>query len=262
MMPKNLIKIKNDLDKLIARGHLILLDLYKKSNPDKKELEKLKKLIKESKITFEDNYQKWYSQSRSVIKQILPDRLADFENYYKLDKRKEISYENYTLSDYLIGVTITWGGEPCFKIERAGFIKFKQQLKILQSAQSRFDSSLFDIQQVVRADIFDSELDGARELIKSGFLRAGGAIAGVVLEKHLEQVCMNHNISVKKKNPKISDYNDKLKEEKVLDVPTWRFIQRLGDLRNLCCHHKEREPKKEEVTELVDGIDKVTKTLF
>jgi len=34
----------------------------------------------------------------------------------------------------------------------------------------------------------------SRELIKNGFLRASGAIAGVVLEKHLEQVYINHNI--------------------------------------------------------------------
>ena len=144
----------------------------------------------------------------------------------------------------------------------AAIPKFRQQLNIVKSIKKRFESSLFDIQQIVRADLFDSEIDEARELLKNGFLRAAGAIAGVVLEKHLEQVCFNHNIKIRKRNPHISDYNDMLKKEDILDVPTWRFIQRLGDIRNLCVHKKDREPTKEEVDELLKGVEKVTKTLF
>ena len=52
------------------------------------------------------------------------------------------------------------------------------------SLESRFESSLFDMQQLVQADMFDSELDAARELWKKGFLRAAVAICGVILEKH------------------------------------------------------------------------------
>ena len=48
----------------------------------------------------------------------------------------------------------------------------------------------------------------------------------------------------------------------VIDVPTWRQIQRLGDIRNLCDHNKGREPTKKELEELVDGVEKITKTLF
>jgi hypothetical protein len=114
----------------------------------------------------------------------------------------------------------------------------------------------------VQADLFDSELAAARELLKKGFLRGAGVIAGVVLEGHLSQVCFNHQVTIKKKSPTISDFYDLLKNNDVLDVPQWRLMQRLGDLRNLCGHKKEREPKKDEVTELIDGIEKVTKTLY
>ncbi len=48
------------------------------------------------------------------------------------------------------------------------------------------------------ADLFDSELESAKELSKKGFLRAGGALAGVVLEKHLAQVMTNHGLKSKK----------------------------------------------------------------
>jgi hypothetical protein len=33
-------------------------------------------------------------------------------------------------------------------------------------------------------------------------------------------------------------------------------------IRNLCDHHKDKEPSNDEVEELISGVEKVTKTLF
>lgn len=108
----------------------------------------------------------------------------------------------------------------------------------------------------------DSELETARELNKSGFTRGAGVIAGVVLDKHLGQVSANHSIVTRKKHATISEYNDLLKNASITDLPMWRQIQRLGDIRNLCGHSKEREPTTDEVEELANGVEKITKTLF
>lgn len=110
--------------------------------------------------------------------------------------------------------------------------------------------------------MFDSELEAAKVLFKNGFLRAAGAIAGVVLEKHLIQVCNNYKINLRKRKPTISDYNEALKKYGIIDVPLWRNIQRLGDIRNLCVHGREREPAVDEVEELVNGVEKIIMTLF
>jgi hypothetical protein len=141
-------------------------------------------------------------------------------------------------------------------------MRFQTQLQILRAIEQRFESSLFDIRQLVQADFFDSELDAARELTKGGSLRAAGAVAGVVLEKHLSEVISNHNVAIRKQHPSISELNDALKSAGVLDVPAWRGIQRLGDLRNICDHNKHRDPTGDEVNELIDGVEKLTKILF
>jgi hypothetical protein len=141
-------------------------------------------------------------------------------------------------------------------------MKFQTQMQILSAVSQRFESTLFDIRRVVQADLFDSEIDAARELTKYGFLRGAGAIAGVVLEKHLTQVLANHNITVRKQHPTINDLNNALKDGNIVETHTWRGIQRLGDLRNLCDHNKNREPTREETTELIEGVDKLAKTLY
>jgi len=78
----------------------------------------------------------------------------------------------------------------------------------------------------------------------------------------VRQVCDDHGVKVLKKAPSISDLNDALKTVNVIDVPQWRFVQHLGDLRNLCDHNKKVEPTTEQVDDLVTGVAKVIKTLF
>lgn len=56
--------------------------------------------------------------------------------------------------------------------------------------------------------------------------------------------------------------NEELKNAGVIDLPTWRHIQLLGDLRNLCCHDKKSEPTKDQAKDLLDGTTKICKTVY
>jgi hypothetical protein len=269
-MLTNIDRYKKDLDALLAKGNNLYLAMQAECFPDrfnttlKKEYgEKAKEILK-SLPSFSEDYQTWYSEALVLIRQLLPDRLADFVRHYEKPKpRKEITNENYRIEDYLQGLTMTRGWEKEKVVgPDAAIPQFRQQLAILNSVRSRFESSLFDIRQLVQADLFDSELDAAKELAKNKFTRAAGALAGVVLERHLAQVCDNHGIKVAKKAPCISDLNDALKEGSVIDVPQWRFVQHLADIRNLCDHNKKAEPTAEQVDDLVAGVMKITKMLF
>ena len=263
-MESNISRYREDLKRLIQQGQNLYYGLYNEFSKEfKKEIEKLdkdtQKLIRNS--SFKSNYNSWYNESLVVIKQLMPERLDDFVSYYRLPKRKEYSYETYTISDYLVSLVLTRGKEYVFKPSSI-FNKFDQQYEILRSLETRFDSSLYDIKQLLQADMFDSEIDAAKELNKKGFHRAAGAICGVVIEKHLHGVCEARGIAISKKNPAINDYNELLKNNDVIDTPTWRLIQRLADLRNLCDHNKTDEPTKENISDLIDGTDKIIKTIF
>lgn len=266
-MGTNLERYKADLAKLLEEGKTILADLQlrvlaragRMSDKEKQAEQKLHG-------TIESDYQHWYTESHSVIRQLLPTRLAEFESLYGGDsKRKKIDVATYSIQDWLLGVQSAVDrrtAEKFFDDFGVVVMRFRTQLSILTAVNARFESSLFDIRQLVQADFFDSELDAAGELLKNGFSRAAGVISGVVLEKHLQEVCASHNIPIRKKNPTIGDLNDALKDSSVVDIPMWRQIQRLGDLRNLCVHQREREPTDDEVAELVQGCGKVSKTVY
>jgi len=260
-MASNLEIMKEELENLVLSGNLLY---YSMADEVGKLPENIKKGLKEKKLKLPDvstEYDTWYSESLRVIKQIIPEREIDFSLQYRNEKRKDIDFLTYTIYDYLLGLTTRKYGDIVVD-QSAAIPKMQHQISILKSAQKRFESSLFDIKEVIQADMFDSELAAARELAKKGFVRGGGAIAGVVLEKHLGHTCENHGLKSRKKNPSISDFYQLLKENDIIDTPKWRFIQHLGDLRNLCDHPKDREPIKEDFAELVEGVEKVIKTVY
>lgn len=268
-MLSKLERYKKDLDALIAKGEQLNLAIHAECFPDElnRHIKKLggeaKDIVKELPL-FKEEYQSWYSEAKVLIRQLLPDRLSDFSRHYEKPKpRKDIRYENYRVEDYLQGLSITRGiyNEKVVGPE-AAIPHFRQQLAILKSVKTRFESSLFDIRQLVQADLFDSELDAAKELLKHKFTRAGGALAGVVLERHLKQVCVTHSVKIKKRAPTIADLNNTLKDAEVIAVSQWRFIQHLADIRNLCDHNKESEPTVEQVGDLIAGVMKVIKTVY
>lgn len=267
-MSTNLDRFKKDLTDLVARGDSLAISLRCACFP-KEMREQIKTATKTDPDAyiaalpvFKSKYQRWYSEAVALIRQLLPDRLADFVRHYEKPKgRKELTNESYRVEDYLQGLTVSLRGEQIVA-ESAAIPHFEQQVAILKAAQARFDSSLFEIRQLVQADLLDSELGAAEELAKHKFVRAAGAVAGVVLEKHLAQVCIDHKVPIAKAKPTIGDFNDALKAASVLDVPGWRFIQHLGDIRNLCDHGRTLEPTADQVADLIMGVKKVTKTVI
>lgn len=269
-MPTNLDRFKQDIDALLKLGARLEMAMQYETTPTefkaavKKQLKSETDEFLKGLPSFKQEYQRWYSEALALLRQLLPDRVADFTRHYEKPKgRKDITYENYRVEDYLQSLRVTRGYQKETVVDSSAAIpQFRQQLAMVEAAKARFESSLFEIRQLVQADLLDSELDAAEVLAKHKFTRAAGALAGVVLERHLSQVCADRQLSTGKKNPTIADFNETLKTSGAIDIPQWRFIQHLADIRNLCDHSRSPEPTVDQVVDLLAGAKKVTKTVY
>ena len=213
-------------------------------------------------------YQAWYTPAIRLVSRLASDRLVEFKSYYEIGSMKQpFNFSQYMIQHYVHGVGVIetsdsvshnqysdWDFFNTLKYRLAG------QKAILESLSSRIDGVLANIEQVLVADVQDAELRTARQLMKTS-VRAAGALAGVVLEGHLQRVATSHSVKIGKKEPTIGDLNDPLRQAGVYDTTPWRKIQHLGDIRNLCSHRKDREPKEDEVLEMIDGVSWAIKTI-
>lgn len=227
----------------------------------------LRELIKGESASpdFIEGYQEWYTRAIKIVSLLGKYRLDEFRGYYLPDPSREnteLTNATYVIHDYISHVApdrhfSSFAG----RVEPLINSKFLSQQAILKSLSSQIDSVLSDVVGHLSAELQDEELKVASQLVEIN-LRAAGAVAGVVLEGHLQRVAINHGVTISKKNPTLSDLNDPLKNEGVYDIVTWRKIQHLADIRNYCDHKKDREPTEVEVKELIVGTDSIIKTIF
>ncbi|MCO1616737.1 hypothetical protein M8C11_18655 [Micromonospora sp. CPM1] len=275
------LELRKAIDDLVERGNMIMLiELTEKHPTGFKEAaaspkkaakakasetpppstDSIEALIKQLKDV-PRSYQEWYSEALPVIRQTLPDRYDEFRSLYKVERRKELNVENYGIADYFAGLSITHLGQPTFDILTVFATKFRRQVAILGSALVRLDSILSDITGVLEADLFDTELDAAANLLKAKHVRSAGIVGGVILERHLKRLIANHEITFRK-TATLTNLNDALKVNAVYDVPQWRRIQLLADIRNLCGHSGDREPTVDEVEDMLRGVTHVVRSVF
>lgn len=237
--------IRKELDALYQEGAKLAVAFQKKEDKQ-----------------FQYDYQRWYTKALKAVSSLAPDRHAEFRSYYEVDpKRKSLGYGTYVIQDYIKGVAPSSYHYSDFDSREQTLKCFFNQLTILHAVGERIDSVLANIEGELYAEIQDGEIAIARQLAKVS-PRAAGAVVGVLIEGHLQKVAQAHALKITKKNPTIADLNDPLKAASVIDTPAWRKISFLADIRNLCSHKKDAEPTKEQVEELIQGAEWLTKNVF
>jgi len=237
--------IRKELASLYDEGAKLAVDFQKKEEKQ-----------------FHYDYQRWYTKALKAVANLAPDRHPEFRGYYEIDpKRKSMGYSTFVIQDYLKGVAPSRMKYPDFDSRDQALLCFFNQLTIFKSVVDRFDSIISDIEGELYAELQDSEVLIARQLAMVS-PRAAGALVGVVIEGYLQNVATKRGVKVRKKHPTIADLNEPLKAAGVVDTPAWRKISYLADLRNLCSHKKEVEPTKEQVEELIQGAEWLTKNIF
>lgn len=128
---------------------------------------------------------------------------------------------------------------------------------IVSSIPSYMESSLYSVELAVAERFVGDLLAEAEYLLKASHVRAAGAVAGVLLERHLKTLCDRHvpPISYTAKAA-IAKVNDLLRDGNVYDLTQWRKVQWMGDIRNKCDHAGTDDPRHEDVADLIADVKK------
>ncbi|MGY4398211.1 hypothetical protein ACVWZA_003415 [Sphingomonas sp. UYAg733] len=128
----------------------------------------------------------------------------------------------------------------------------RQVKAVFEAAREDFEGGyLNSVRTLIQSEVFDNELEQARELLNGGYFPAAAVIAGVVLENTLRQLCDNHQIdrgNLNKMNAdlaKVAQYN-KLKAKQ---VTAW------ADIRNNAAHGHYDQFSRGDVADMIEKIE-------
>lgn len=221
-----------------------------------KSLEDIKDIIE-----FRTVYQRWDTQSLKIVQTLAPDKYDEFVDYYLNNPNRKLL--DSSIHDYVRGLGETRDGytdELPFDPKELARIRFLNQLQVLDELSYRLETVLADVEEHLFAELQDKELDAAKALQQVN-LRAAGALAGVVLLRHLQRMASNHTVTIPKPETTIRDLNDPLKQINAYDFSSWRKIQSLGDLHNLCSQQRNGTPTKAQIEDLILGVQSIIKSV-
>jgi len=122
---------------------------------------------------------------------------------------------------------------------------------VFLAAKEDFEGGyLTSVRGLVQAEVYDSELDQASELLKSGYKVAAAVIAGTVLETSLRELCDQSKVP----HGKIDKMNADLAKQGVYNANMAKRITALAAIRNSAAHGKGNEFTDGDVTTMVDDI--------
>jgi hypothetical protein len=198
---------------------------------------------------FIHQYHKWYASCLALIETNMPSRREELTRIHEGAKGAKVNQN--AMLDLLRQDHITFSGQ--IVIAR----NITQIKAIVGSVPHYLDGRLHDLELAVAQAYVGDQLTEAQVLLKGGYVRAAGAVAGVLLERHLKLLCDRHQPPIKyTKTVGISKLNDLLKDAAVYDVSQWRKVQWMGDVRNSCDHAHTVEPRKEDVADLIAEVKK------
>jgi hypothetical protein len=111
---------------------------------------------------------------------------------------------------------------------------------------------LKSIRSLVHAELFDDELDQARELQASGYKTAAAVVAGVVLETTLRTLCGDRGIPV----GKLDKMNADLAKDGLYNKLVLKQITALADIRNKAAHGETAGFTDDDVIDMIKRVER------
>lgn len=129
---------------------------------------------------------------------------------------------------------------------------FKRMKSVFIAARDDYKGGfLTSIKNLIQADVFDSELEQADELLSSGYKLASAVIAGVVLETALRDLCVRESILT----GKLDKMNADLAKKGIYNKLQQKRITALADIRNSAAHGKPDEFSESDVNSMIKDIE-------
>jgi len=110
---------------------------------------------------------------------------------------------------------------------------------------------LTTIKNLIQADVFDTELEQARELLNSGYKLAAAVITGVVLETTLRDFCDREGLT----HSKLDKMNADLAKAGLYNKLQQKRITALADIRNSAAHGKPEKFSEEDVKNMIRDVE-------
>jgi hypothetical protein len=111
---------------------------------------------------------------------------------------------------------------------------------------------LTSTRSLIQAEMFDSELEQASELLRSGYKTAAAVIAGTVLETSLRELCNRHQQPV----GKLDRMNADLAKHGLYNANMAKRIISLAGIRNSAAHGKPNEFSDADVKSMIEEIER------
>lgn len=144
-------------------------------------------------------------------------------------------------------------------IYESNFTIYKRVRAVFMAAKEDFEGGyLVSVRHLVQAEIADSELDQARELLASGYHTAAAVVAGIVLETTLRSLCDAQGIA----HGKLDKMNADLVKAGQYNSLVQKKITFLAGVRNSAAHGKPEEFKPSDVESMISEVERFASNAY
>jgi len=107
------------------------------------------------------------------------------------------------------------------------------------------------VKALVQAEVFDSELEQARELLSKGYKVAAAVIAGVVLETSIRDLCNTEGLPL----GKLDRMNSELAKAGIYSKLQQKKVTALADIRNSAAHGESNSFTDQDVEAMIRDVE-------
>ena len=125
---------------------------------------------------------------------------------------------------------------------------------VLEAAKEDYEGGYLNwLKLLVQAEVFDSELEQASELLSSGYVPAAAVTAGVVLEAGLREMCVDNALPI----GKLDKMNADLAKADVYNKLVQKQITALADIRNSAAHGHYDRFSETDVANMINEVQRI-----